>query len=714
MTELTNTNIDTDSIKAELEADLQNRESFKSLFPGETGKLLTEQGAALAALQLYHIHSATQNSFFPTAFSKSAVYALAASLGHPPTRKLGAQTTLEVTINSTLTSDITLPKFSRFSARGLEWYTIQDEIITTLDTSVTLQVRQGERVSVTTQGTGKDNQRIEIGEDFDVDENFLVVEVDGTEYTSNGFSLLNTSQGDLVYAEQTASNGRVIILFGNTILGSIPAVGVDITISYSNTVGAPSNSAITGDTFQYIDQFDLGGSVFLELTGVSITSSSGGANEETVQQVKTTAPRLFAANQRAVRRDDYIGHILTSTGAFAAKAWGEYEEATQKGYADLTMMNRAYVTAIPNTLQDGSNTLATGDGILLNFAGIIDTNLIPGSIIINSSNAVWRDFDGKGLLLSPSVSFNAVSGGTPSATENPGTSSNAWDGNLASDWSSTSQPQPANPIRLSYDFGIGNEIIPRSFRFSSSADPLITTRGFPKQVILLASNVASPNLSTRDDWTVIRGSLLLDEPGYQSYSRWIPVDDSSSLTAYRHFAVEILDVHSQAPVVKISNIEIQSNSNSSTVDYESGAYNLDYSVAPTGDIISDYLNGNFSSAQKTDLINTLNSLNHFTTLVNYRNSVGVPIDVVATVRHLEGFEANTVLASVQTAVDDLFVIQSDSIGKPLYLSDIYQAIQDVTGVDYCILSAPTLDRIIEIDQYVYLNSRSIAILPTDR
>ena len=60
------------------------------------------------------------------------------------------------------------------------------------------------------------------------------------------------------------------------------------------------------------------------------TTASGGSEEASTDVVKATAPRLYAANDRAVRRDDYVGHILSLTGAVAARAFGEYEEATQK------------------------------------------------------------------------------------------------------------------------------------------------------------------------------------------------------------------------------------------------------------------------------------------------------------------------------------------------------------------------------------------------
>ena len=296
MVDLTKTSIDFQDLVAELEADLRTRESFQALFPGETSKIFTEHGAGITALMLYHIHSAAQNPFFPTAFSKQAVYALATSLGRPPRRKIGAQLEVQLTVNTTLTGSVTLPKYSRFSARGLEWYTVEDYIIPAGPLgqvlATPLVLRQGERITDSFTATGNANQRVEIGENFNIDELYLDVTVDGTPYIKNGSSLLNATAGDLVYAEQTASNGRVLVLFGNNAIGSIPTLSSNIEISYSNTIGANSNSSITNDPFQYLDVFDIGGGTILELDVISTTSATGGSDEETIDQVKNVAPKI--------------------------------------------------------------------------------------------------------------------------------------------------------------------------------------------------------------------------------------------------------------------------------------------------------------------------------------------------------------------------------------------------------------------------------------
>lgn len=717
MVDLSKVVTDFEDLNDELEASLQSKDTFKALFPGETGKVLTELLAGVTAYMAFGIDSGVQNNFFSTLFSKSSAYALASSLGNPPTRKLGAQLTLDVSINSTLTSSITLPKFSRFSARGLEWYTIEDQIINPGDTLISLQVRQGERVTETFEANGKDNQRLEIGEDFNIDENFLTVTVDSVEFTKNGFSLLNAEQGSTVYAEQTGANGRVLILFGNDIIGTIPGFGETIEISYANTVGFDSNSSIVGDEFQYVDQFSLGGGVFLELLGVSTTTASGGANEESVEQIKITAPRLFAANQRAVRRDDYQGHILTFTGGDAARVWGEFEEAAQKGFADLTMMNRVYVTAIPNVLTQESNVFETANGIDTGFTTNIGlTNLMPGTLIITpSSGAIFNDREGRGLLVSPSVGFNVATGGVATANSNPGSAGSAFDGSDVTAYVSSVAPSVFAPIRIGYDLGAGNEIQVASIRLRSSDDPEVEDRAFPSQIKVLASTLTTPDINDPDDWEVIRGITLLDEPGFTGYSRWVAVDDITNTTNYRHIAIEVINRHGSASFTQINEIEVQQLSDSSTINYETGDVVLNYSSAPgAGDLTAQAFTGNFSASQKDDLITYLRDLNHFTTLINYRDAVARLVDVDADVYYLAGFEPTTIQANVETAIDDLFAVKADSISKKLSLSDVYQAIQDVEGVDYSVLRSPSEERILEIDEYSLLNSKIINVFPTDR
>lgn len=730
MVDLSKTSIDFNELVAELESDLKTRDSFKALFPGETSKVFTEHGAGITALMLYHIHSATQNAFFPTAFSKQAVYALAASLGRPPRRKLGAELEVEVTVNTTLASFVTLPKFSRFSGRGLEWYTTEDYVIPAGPAGQTLNItlRQGERITDSFSASGNANQRIEIGEDFNVDELYLEVRVNGTLYTKNGSSLLNAGAGDTVYAEQTASNGRVLVLFGNNVIGSIPTLGNTIEISYANTKGSTSNSSIIGDTFQYLDVFDIGGGTLLELALQSTSSSTGGSDEETIDQVKNVAPKVYAANRRAVRRDDYLGFLLSSTGSTAGNVWGEYEEAIQKANANLTMMNKAYVSAIPNNLEDQSEVIDTTGGSFKS-GTLAFTNILPGSVIVDSilssllRPTTWYDYDGKGILLTDLISHDIIDGTGVSSSNDGGVPGLAWDRGAGYEvvaFESTTQPTQFNPIRIGYDFGAGNEQLIRSIRLSADDDVDNNTRGFPKKIVVLASNLVSPDINNREDWEVIRGATLLNDPGFLGTARWVPVDDANNTTAYRHIAIEVLDVHNNAPTTKIAVVEAQVAADTSTINYETGAYFIKFGptspdYAATGeDIILNCLNGNFDQTFKDNLIEELNTYNHFTTLIEYRDSVAKPVDIVADVYFLEGYESNTILSQVQTAIDNLFIINPNSIGTPLYLSDIYQAIQDVEGVDYTILQTPALDTFVEIDQFVILNSKTLNILPTDR
>lgn len=735
MVDLTKTSIDFQDLVAELEADLKTRDSFQALFPGETGKIFTEHGAGITALMLYHIHSAAQNAFFPTAFSKQAVYALAASLGRPPRRKLGAQVNLQLTVNTPLAASVTLPKYSRFSARGLEWYTTEDYVIPAgaadqvIDINNPLVLRQGERIIDTFSATGNANQRIELGDEFNVDEFYLDVTVDGTPYIKNGSSLLNAEAGDLVYAEQTASNGRVLVLFGNNVIGNIPTLGNTIEISYSNTVGINSNSSVVNDPFQYLEVFDIGGGTLLELTATSTSSSSDGSDEETIEQVRNVAPKIYAANSRAVRRDDYLGFLLTYTAANAGSVWGEYEEATQKGFANLTMMNKVYVSHVPNDIVTQSEVLLTSNNSLTYTGSFANTNIVPGSIILESTltsasrPATWRDYDGKGLLVTDEILLDIIDGTGVSSSNDGGSPGLAFDRGITyelSDFESTTQPTPFNPVRIGYDFGAGNEEFIKSVRLRAGPVVDAVDRGFPKKIVILASNLTSPDINDRNDWEVIRGAVELDDPGYLGIARWIPVDDINNTTAYRHLAIEVLEVHNNAPITKIAVVEAQNEANVCTVDYEAGTYSFNFggiagdAFLNGSDVDAGYLSGAYSTTQKTQLLDYLDDFNHFTTLIEYRDPVSVPLNIVATVYFLEGFDSGTILSNVQTAIDNLFLINSDTIGNPLYLSDIYQSIQDVEGVDYTILENPTTDTPIEIDQFVTLNSKTLNILPTDR
>jgi hypothetical protein len=102
-----------------------------------------------------------------------------------------------------------------------------------------------------------------------------------------------------VYFLQEGMNGFYEIYFGDGILGSTLIDGNVVNISYISTSGT---SAFGANSFSIMSS--VGG--YSNTVISPITSAFAGADKETISSIKYTAPKAYAAQGRAVTKEDYI------------------------------------------------------------------------------------------------------------------------------------------------------------------------------------------------------------------------------------------------------------------------------------------------------------------------------------------------------------------------------------------------------------------------
>ena len=141
---LSNINSDFSTIVQDIEANLDKRETFKALFPGETSKVITEFLAAVTSMMLYRIDTASQNSFMDTAISPLAIRTLDTMLGGRTRRKVGSKMTVTSSITSPIPNGAFIPRFTRFECRGLQWFTNSAVTVAPNASTVTLELTQGD------------------------------------------------------------------------------------------------------------------------------------------------------------------------------------------------------------------------------------------------------------------------------------------------------------------------------------------------------------------------------------------------------------------------------------------------------------------------------------------------------------------------------------------------------------------------------------------
>jgi hypothetical protein len=742
LAELSGLNVDFQTLAVEIQDGMRNESDLLSVgFPDQTVVLLANTLAGGLAMLNYSQLTANLNNFVPTAFLKTAGYAIAATLGVAPRRKTGAQMTVmlrppgtQTSFASQMDATITIPAYTRFRCRDHYWHTREAYLLQKDASQLIIQLYEGAVFVEEFRGLGEKYQRWYIGTEFNIDNNTIRVMINEDWWEEGEYSFVYYTPKDQIFLQQTAPDGKVLVFFGNGVYGKVPPRDSVIRIFYTTTTGFVGNASSVGDDVLLLDQVTIGPSQSLAVDGISITPAIGGEDEHSLDDIKYVMPRLYSANQRAVRRDDYIGHLLGPRApiVFAdARVWGEYEEAQKEGVGKLTMMNRAYWTGIVRSIAlRSSDLLATAaaggqQSFTIDLAPAVQS-IIPGSLIVTHSldSISFNDLEGNGILVSDDVSFNAFGGGTVSAQNTAGGSTPARiiDADIETYWESLSAPSLSDPIRVSYDFGLGGSRVPKSFRLRSANSASREARAFPRQVSFWGSNTANPGITNDINWTVLRGRAFVPDPGPAGWSRWITIPNDQ---AFRYVMIKIEDRWGAAGWTRVCEWQIQSTENTSWVNYDTLQFHVIWPTPlPQGDTIGcSYYGPDLTDLQQLEISNFLHGgeghikpLNHFTTDITYKPPIMRRVVVEVEIYYLSEYDQNLVQQEVEQAITDLFSIRMGSINRKITNADLMRAVINLKEVDYAVFLQPGLgsDLVPGLGEFLQLDNIEIDMYVSDR
>jgi hypothetical protein len=135
---------------------------------------------------------------------------------------------------------------------------------------------------------------------------------------------LTLDSSSAVYFLQESLDGTYDIYFGDNILGKQLTDGNIVIVSYVVTSGTDAAGA---------NNFVLMGSIggYANTTITPISAATTGAVRETIDSIKYQAPKAYAAQKRAVTKEDYITAIQQNNLGYAFDAvnvWGGQENST--------------------------------------------------------------------------------------------------------------------------------------------------------------------------------------------------------------------------------------------------------------------------------------------------------------------------------------------------------------------------------------------------
>tara|TARA_A200000113_G_scaffold221109_1_gene232412 strand:+ start:1640 stop:3511 length:1872 start_codon:yes stop_codon:yes gene_type:complete len=316
------TNLDFDSLKVQIRDYLRANSNFTDFdFEGSNFSVLIDLLAYNSYVTSYNTNMAVNECFLDSATLRENVVALSRNIGYVPrsSRSSRAVINFSVDLGTNDTRIVTLKAGTvalGAQVNGQYVFSIPDDFVTTVDNDnvaffENLNIYEGVYLTKTfTVDYSLPNQRF-ILPNSNIDTTSIRVNVESTtneiyELYDNILRVDNTSRLFLV---QEIEDEKYELLFGDNILGKKPPAGAKITVSYIVTNGSTANGA-SNFTFSGILKDDTGSTVTDGISLISTEQSSeAGDDIETINSIKYLAPRIYAAQYRAVTANDYRGII---------------------------------------------------------------------------------------------------------------------------------------------------------------------------------------------------------------------------------------------------------------------------------------------------------------------------------------------------------------------------------------------------------------------
>ena len=339
-----NTNIqlsglDFSDIKNNLKLFLQSQETFKDYnFDGAGLSVLLDILAYNTQYNAFYLNMVANEMFLDTALQRSSVVSHAKLLNYTPMSSTCPTATVDIYVSGVTSSSLTLPAYTTFlseSVAGVNYNflttdstTVNADVANNIAIFSDVEIKQGilANFQYTVNGTTNPSYTFTVPDSL-IDTKTLLVSIQqsSTNTYSEVYTLANeylTLNGDSkVYFLQESINGNYEIYFGDGILGKKLTDGNIVNMSYIITQGTSSQGA---NNFVIMDT--LPG--FTNTTIFGKIPATKGGERETIDSIKFQAPKNYAAQKRAITKEDYITILQQNTIGVsfdAVNVWGGEE-----------------------------------------------------------------------------------------------------------------------------------------------------------------------------------------------------------------------------------------------------------------------------------------------------------------------------------------------------------------------------------------------------
>jgi hypothetical protein len=340
---LTVTELDFDTIKENLKTFLNQQSEFTDYdFEGSGLNILLDVLAYNTHYQAYYLNMVANESFLDTALLRDSVVSQAKTLGYVPYSRKAPRALIDFTVNTSTStaSTLSVPKGFRFLSNQIDgvsygFVTLGETTVQKANSDFTflsLPIYEGQLVSyLFTHNESTNPKQVFTLPDTDIDTSTVTVTVQpnssNTEISvySLATDASNTQTTSEVFYLQEGKNRQYQIYFGNNVIGKKISDGSIVSVNYLITNGEVANKANNFVATETLTD-SLGG-VQTDFIINPVNAASGGAERESVDEIKFSAPLQFTTQNRLVTYKDYESYIKKNYPAVdSVSVWGGEDE----------------------------------------------------------------------------------------------------------------------------------------------------------------------------------------------------------------------------------------------------------------------------------------------------------------------------------------------------------------------------------------------------
>jgi hypothetical protein len=337
------TELDFDQIKQNLKTYLKSQSEFTDYdFDGSGLSILLDILAYNTHYQAYYLNMVANESFMDTALLRDSVISHAKVLGYVPYSRKAPRAVLNFTVNTDVDDGLTLtiPKGFAFLSNEIDgvsynFVTLEEKTVTKANTDflfLNLPIYEGQLVTYNfTYDQTTNPKQIFVLPDVNIDTTTLTVSVrssasntDQEIYTLASDASENTTTSTVFYLQENRGQ-KYAIYFGNDVTGKSLTNGSVVGVTYLVTNGTAANKANNFvATGSLIDSDNENQTNF---TINPVSAASGGAERESVDEIKFSAPLQYTTQNRLVTTKDYESYIKKSYPSVESlSVWGGEDE----------------------------------------------------------------------------------------------------------------------------------------------------------------------------------------------------------------------------------------------------------------------------------------------------------------------------------------------------------------------------------------------------